>query len=632
MVVAIMFVGVVAVSDDASAATCSTGTATLRVGSKGEAVKCLQTAVGVSADGSFGPMTAKAVMAWQASEGLTADGVFGSASRAAWLGGSVSGNFPAGCQSASGYSMTTGTKCDSAPSTGLSAGCSSLVGYSTTTGAKCDGAATPAPVTTTGEGSVTVTYDPTPADNLAINRGENKAAMALKIKATGSDMKVSRVWLDINTRIWLSADTATLWDGSTLIATLPLSASTVEEITVGSAWRLQFNSLNVTVPVNATKVLTFKVNRPAATSANASVTIAATSTLRTTDAAGITATTALTARTWNLANAAGSTGTLTNTLAATAPLAQSVAGLSTTSGTLTAVKLADFNLKAIDGIVRITDITGFVTQTSASTCTIIQCVSTVELRDGTTVLDSVAPTALTGAYTFDEQSIDVADGATKVLSVWVKVNHIAASFVVAGDGITALVTSVTGTSGPAFAAANATPDVTGYTQYLYQYAPTFALVNTATYPTSATQVDESNSTTVSKTGAYKLSFSVTAPNGSDIYVDMPSTILVQNYAASPSIAGVSKSESTVYGGTLTTSSTVSGTASTGSVSGYDKVTAGATRYFTITGYIPKGTAGGDTGIRVSAIKWTATDATSGTTIQTWGISDLKTDKVRVTLN
>ena len=477
-----------------------------------------------------------------------------------------------------------------------------------------------------------MTYDPIPADNLAINRGEEKAAMALKVKATGSDMKVSRIWLDINTRIWLSADTVTLWDGSTLVATLPLSVSTVEEVTVGSAWRLHFDGLNVIVPVNTTKVLTFKVNRPSATSANASVTIAATSTLRTIDGAGITDTTTLTARTWNFADAAGSTGTLTNTLAASSPLAQSVAGLSTTSGTLTAVKLMDFNLKATDGVVNVTDITGFVTQTAASTCTIVQCVSTVELRDGSDVLDSVAPTALTGAFTFNEQDIDVADGVTKTLSVWIKANHVASSYVVAGDGITALVTSVTGTSGPAYTAANATPDVTGYTQYLYQYAPSFALVNTATYPTSATQVDESNSTTVTKTGSYKLSFSVTAPAGSDIYVDMPSTIQVQDYAASPSIAGTSKSVATNYGGTLTTSYAVSGTASTGATSGYDKVIAGQTRYFTITGYIPKGTASGDTGMRVAAVKWIATDATSGATTQTWGISDLKTDKVRVTLN
>src|SRR3989338_4889360 len=108
--VAIMFVGVVAVSDTASAqTTCSTGTVTLRVGSKGEAVKCLQAAVGVSADGSFGPKTKAAVVAFQSINGLVADGLFGNKSRAVLVAnGGVSGSFPAGCASASGYSSTTG--------------------------------------------------------------------------------------------------------------------------------------------------------------------------------------------------------------------------------------------------------------------------------------------------------------------------------------------------------------------------------------------------------------------------------------------------------------------------------------------------------------------------------------------
>ncbi len=87
--VAVMFVGVVAVSNTASAATC-TITTTLRVGSKGDEVKCLQAAVGVSQDGSFGPKTKVAVVAWQKTvSGLVADGIFGAKSRVAWMGSPV---------------------------------------------------------------------------------------------------------------------------------------------------------------------------------------------------------------------------------------------------------------------------------------------------------------------------------------------------------------------------------------------------------------------------------------------------------------------------------------------------------------------------------------------------------------
>ena len=143
MVVAIMVVGFAAVSVNSASADC-TITTTLRAGSVGAEVSCLQTIIGATADGKFGPMTKAAVMAWQAGKGLVADGVFGPMSRATWMMGTPSAGLPAGCTSTAGYSATTGVKCDSAVSTGLPAGCTSTAGYSPTTGAKCD-SSTPAP-------------------------------------------------------------------------------------------------------------------------------------------------------------------------------------------------------------------------------------------------------------------------------------------------------------------------------------------------------------------------------------------------------------------------------------------------------------------------------------------------------
>ena len=49
----------------------------LRKGCKGEGVKLLQEALGISADGDFGPGTERALKAWQAANGLTADGIAG---------------------------------------------------------------------------------------------------------------------------------------------------------------------------------------------------------------------------------------------------------------------------------------------------------------------------------------------------------------------------------------------------------------------------------------------------------------------------------------------------------------------------------------------------------------------------
>ena len=57
----------------------------LKVGSRGPAVKALQRALGIPADGIFGPKTRAAVRAFQARNGLVADGIVGPQTRAALL-------------------------------------------------------------------------------------------------------------------------------------------------------------------------------------------------------------------------------------------------------------------------------------------------------------------------------------------------------------------------------------------------------------------------------------------------------------------------------------------------------------------------------------------------------------------
>ena len=640
LVVVAMFAVVGFSSPSKAAADCSI-TVTLRVGSTGEQVKCLQTVVGATADGNFGPLTKASVMAWQSGHGLVADGVFGPKSNAVLLGLGLGGTYPAGCSSNSGYSSTTGLPC----SGGFPAGCSSSVGYSSTTGQPCSGGSTNLPAgctstsgysTTTGqacsgtivnangEGSVAVTFDAIPANNLVVNKGETKDVMALKIKATGSDMNVSRVWLDLNARIWLSASEASVWDGSTALAVVPLSASTVLETTTGSAWQLQFNGLNVTVPVGTTKVLTVKITRPTLTSASAAIVAAATSSVRATDAAGFSTTYTFAARDINLTGTAAATdGTLTATLNINSPVAQSVSGLSATAGTLTPVKLMDFDLKATTGPINVSLISG----TATSTGTIAEDVASLELRDGVNVLASV-----TGAGTFSFQSlnIDIPADTTKTLSIWAKVNHIAASYVVKGDGINVAVTAVTATTGPSFTSASITPTVTGFIQYLFRYAPTLTVG-----ATSAVQVE--GSAVGKKAANLSLAFNVTAPSGSDIYVNFTDgTLCGGTYPATK--IGNAACSSTTIGGTMTTAVTVSGAASkgTGTLATWDKVAAGSTRTFTITGYVPDGNTAGFTGLTMATngLQWTDTDniTISGvaSTEQTWGMADFKTGTVNVT--
>ncbi len=135
------------VSTSASAAY--THTMTLKMGMTSSQVMSLQqtlnahgflvATVGAGSPGMesmyFGAKTKAAVVAFQAAKGLGADGVVGPMTGGA-LGGLMSGNFPAGCTSAAGYSTTTGLSCASNPS--LPAGCTSTAGYSPVTGAPCN--------------------------------------------------------------------------------------------------------------------------------------------------------------------------------------------------------------------------------------------------------------------------------------------------------------------------------------------------------------------------------------------------------------------------------------------------------------------------------------------------------------
>jgi len=58
----------------------------LRRGARGEGVKLMQEALGIGADGVFGPGTEKALKEWQAANGLTADGIAGPATLGELLG------------------------------------------------------------------------------------------------------------------------------------------------------------------------------------------------------------------------------------------------------------------------------------------------------------------------------------------------------------------------------------------------------------------------------------------------------------------------------------------------------------------------------------------------------------------
>ncbi len=66
-------------ADDSSVEDLLDDIGVLRKGAKGEGVKLMQEALGIGADGDFGPGTERALKEWQSANGLVADGVAGTA-------------------------------------------------------------------------------------------------------------------------------------------------------------------------------------------------------------------------------------------------------------------------------------------------------------------------------------------------------------------------------------------------------------------------------------------------------------------------------------------------------------------------------------------------------------------------
>ena len=229
------------------------GPTTLKVGSKGEVVKTLQTVVGASpVDGIFGMMTKAKVMIWQKANGLTADGLFGAKSKfkanatigttfpvgctsavgfssTTGLSCSVVTTLPAGCTSAVGFSTTTGLSC-AAVVTALPAGCTSTVGYSPTTGASCSTGVTTGTTLANIPGDISAGYPKvlgTPS-NKAVGEGDtNTQVLGFEVKAdTGSgvnltSMKLTFTKTDLtdlsSTRIADFIKTVSVWEGTTKV-------------------------------------------------------------------------------------------------------------------------------------------------------------------------------------------------------------------------------------------------------------------------------------------------------------------------------------------------------------------------------------------------------------------------------
>lgn len=244
----------------------------LKLGSTGNDVKYLQillnadsaTAVGNAGSETtyFGSMTQAAVVKFQnkyASEVLTpyglsaGTGFFGTSSRAkanALLGSlptTPGTTLPAGCTSTSGFSTTTGQRCDSGVSVTLPAGCTSTAGFSPITGERCDGG-----VVVTGDYTVMLASNQ-PTGTLASGSAYN-TMLKVNVSAGASTQNITSVTVE---RTGLSLDSNV--DGVLVADEDGVRYGNIITLASGKA-TISFPSQPITVAAGTTKTILIQVN------------------------------------------------------------------------------------------------------------------------------------------------------------------------------------------------------------------------------------------------------------------------------------------------------------------------------------------------------------------------------------
>ncbi len=233
----ILTASTVAILAFAVVASAATFSANLTVGSKGADVTALQTAliaggysIPAGATGYFGSQTKSAVQKYQAAKGIPATGFVGPLTRAA-LNGGVATVSTATCPV--GFT------------------CAPISGTTPVVGA-------PAGITTPGiAGTLAVSLWSTPSGVTAY-KGQSYDLAGYKVQASASDMQLSNLSFDFDTRFWLFASAVTVKDENGVVvgSVGSLDASKFTELTVGSKYRINIPVNGIVVNAAKAKYLT----------------------------------------------------------------------------------------------------------------------------------------------------------------------------------------------------------------------------------------------------------------------------------------------------------------------------------------------------------------------------------------
>ena len=571
------------------------GTTTLRVGSKGEAVKAVQTLVGATADGSFGPLTAAKVKVWQAANSLTADGVFGAMSKAKANAGSTVVT-SSGCPAGALFNSLTGASCTTVTSS--VAGCAAGAAFSSTTGAAC-GTTT---VTTTGQaGDLTLTSTTADVETSA-PEGVSTKVLGMKAEATSSDIAISNVKVQFvlasgtgSTRLDHYASQVDVYMGGTKIGSALVSDFTKNGTTYST-----------TIPVSAI------VKVGTANKANFYVAITPVSSLDSADAgSGHNSWTA----TINAVRYTDGTGltlsqdqhsTVTHnfifdklTTSGNLKLTVSESGnpvagniMVSDTGSTADILLNKFTMKVEGSDMTMSTLSATIGAAGTGTAAQIAQNLTLKANDVQIAeIDSVlgaANTPTTNVFTLDNDLVMKA-GTTTTFAVYAKVNKIGAGSFAQGDSLTATyltaAVETTGTGSSFTSSIKGSSVGNAQTFRSTGIMPTLVSTNVSVAKGLASKPD---------LGTYSITFDVTA-FGADMYIDKQAPVVAVTTANQLAIAGGA--------GTLT--AVITSPNATEKTNSFF-VAQGTTQRFTITAVVTP-SVGGLSAVKLAAIRYAVTD-------------------------
>lgn len=476
-------------------------TSDLTVGSSGSQVVALQNTLiaqgylrlpaGVAA-GYFGSLTRAAVKAWQTAVGLPSTGFFGPLSRARLVPSNAG-------------DTTTGGTVGSGSGSGSVAACA-VPGV---------------------EGNLSVTSAPVSTSSLNVN-DQNASILAFNAKATGSDVTLQRIKLDVSGSVATPSTNLTnkvlskimlVDDAGNVLASSDVNSNTVVKDS-DNRYYITLSGFSSVVPKSSQRTYTVKANLRSsidstyANNTSYNIRLAA-SGVRGSDCAALdvyspTNATDITRNFTVSANLADSASLTVSTNSATPLSTEIVASAGVNNNEADKVALLVFDIKADKDDVKLTDLIASVAATGVSGAT----ASTTYLYAGSSVSGSpIASASLSAsAATFSNMSVLIPKGTTKTFTLAADVRSANATQITFAATVTGNTTNVVGTNSNGDTVTAVSGSATGNSILVRNIGPVFALIGSPTIVKGSTPVIANNATS---TATATFNLSITA-KGADV--------------------------------------------------------------------------------------------------------------------